>query len=76
VEHIVQTELNRVHASSVISEHEDSVKSEIMIWGIQNNMDRISSGLQPIKYSTFRDLANEFWNERIESYGKLRAIRS
>lgn len=71
----VRDEVARINANSVVSEFEDSVKSEIIIWGYERNMARKEVGLDPIKQS-FKDLANDFWNEKIGSYGKLRAIRS
>lgn len=69
-------EIARITAKDVMSEHEESVKCEMMIWGNKRNMDRISSGLHPTEYYSFKDLVDDFWNSRIESYGKLRAIRA
>lgn len=75
MEALVQEELNRINALPVLSEFEDSVKSDIMIWGYQQNMDRLGNGLSIMKYDTFKELAIAYWDEKTSSFGKLRAIR-
>jgi hypothetical protein len=75
MEALVQEELNRINALSVQSEFENLVKSDIMIWGYQQNINRLGNGLSIIKYDTFKELAIAYWNEKSSSFGKLRAIR-
>jgi hypothetical protein len=75
MEAFVQNEIARINASDKLSDFENDVKSEIIIWGYERNISRKENGLNPIK-QTFKDLANDFWEERINDYGKLRAIRS
>jgi hypothetical protein len=75
IDNFVQEEMNRVYASNVVSDFEDSVKSEIIIWGYEQNIAREAKG-QPTIKQDFKDLAADFWNDRISSFGKLRAIRN
>jgi hypothetical protein len=75
MEALVQEELNRINPLSVSSEFEDSVKNDIMIWGYQQNIDRLGNGLSIMKYDTFKELAIAYWNEKTNSFGRLRAIR-
>ena len=58
-------ELGRIHACATTSDFEDSIKSQIMIWGYENNMLRLADGLSPAKYETFELLAQAYWKDYI-----------
>jgi hypothetical protein len=75
IDMLVKEELSRINAEPVLSEYEDTVKSDIMIWGYQQNIDRMGEGKSIVKYDTFKDLVTAYWAEQIGSFGKLRAIR-
>lgn len=69
MEALVQEEVNRINALAVLSEFEDSVKSDIVIWGYERNIARAAQGLPAIKQD-FKNLVEDFWGDCIGSYGK------
>lgn len=72
-----QTEVNRVNAVETLSDFEESVRSEIMNWGYEQNERLGSQGKEMIKFNTFDNLARAYWNTITSTYGQreLRATK-
>lgn len=62
---VVQTELNRINSSEVVSEHEQTVMSDIWLWGLKINADLVCAGKEPIKYDSLEDFVKAYWADRL-----------
>jgi hypothetical protein len=73
-ENIVKDEIYKVNARTSFSEFEDSVRSDIMIWGYEINLKRLSEGKEPMKFDKFEDLCRAYWDDMLSDMGKPRIV--